>query len=132
MRATPTSRQLTARRVRALVLLSVLGAAAAAEEWHLLTVRHVECAAHGELTHADDAVLVAGSDRGVSAAPAREGGHRHEHGNLAIFTHALVQHFNPEGVAFTAPLELPSRPTSVVVAVQRLWSLAPKASPPLS
>lgn len=118
--------------MRALALVSLLGAAAAAEEWHLLSVRHVECAAHGELTHADDAVLVADRDEGVSAVPAREGGHRHEHGALALFTHALVPLVARAASTVASELQPPCPPAARFAIVRRLWSLAPKASPPLS
>lgn len=123
-----------ARRVAALGLVCLLAGAALAEEVHLATVKHVQCATHGEWTHEDALASAAPVERDTaSAAPTTAPRDQHDHGDLAVFGHAAELAPRP----LTSPRRRPalpasSTPASRVFETSRLWALAPKSSPPLS
>jgi hypothetical protein len=106
---------------------------------HMLLVRHVTCAEHGELVHADGAVDEASTDVQADAADVRAAGDRpardeHEHCAVAAGRHEPASVRRRAEVAST-----PDRPTSPPQRIERnvdahsnwaLHLLAPKSSPP--
>lgn len=129
----------TAGALSLLVLLAVTGAQLS-NTWHELTVRHVVCADHGEMTHVR---LSAGAKPGQQAAGAAAPGasaqdpalpEGHEHCALALIVQAGTQ---APARATTARF-LPPPPVGAthapltVIGPGRIFVLAsaPKTSPP--
>src|SRR5262245_36389135 len=79
----PVRRTRTAAAL-ALLCLAALLCGDAARGIHLLTARHVVCAAHGELVEADSPEGEIGSDEGgVTAAPTPADADHHDHCSVA-------------------------------------------------
>jgi hypothetical protein len=124
--------------VRRVALACCLAAAASVlgGQIHSVAVRHVECAAHGELQDAPTVVAVADAERrepGVEAAE-HEVSDGHEHCLVAVALRRLAsQKKVPPSVALLAPPEV-RRPVQAVlprpVTTGRTVLLAPKTSPP--
>ena len=125
-----------AARLLAVALVALIGTAPIASSWHELTVRHVVCAEHGELTHlrAPQALGVTPiHDFGSAKGQPTEALDGHEHCASGFIvrgrTHlsvirSVVRYTSPLAVIrdVCAPLASPGR--SFVLAS------APKTSPP--
>jgi hypothetical protein len=104
---------------------------------HLLTTRHVVCAEHGELIHADEGP-VASSQPGVAEkpqiAPGNATGHHHDHCDLAAARPRTTAAVAPPRAAQipsatpTTTIQRPDLPGTDGLAV---LIYAPKQSPPV-
>lgn len=127
-----------AARLLSLALAAVVVAAPVSSAWHELTVAHVRCAEHGELTHvatthASRIAVVRGLDTVEADAPAAGTGDAHDHCSLgsvvrgsmfSSFARTAVRYEPPAAVSRTKPVRA-IRPRRAFVLAS-----APKTSPP--
>jgi hypothetical protein len=125
-----------AAKLFAIALVATMLAAPIASSWHELTVRHVRCAEHGELTHVPTApglgVAPARSFASVDN-PGREAPDAHDHcSNGFIVRGRLDVSFARSPVRWAPPPVLARAVAEVVVSPGRAFVLAsaPKTSPP--
>jgi hypothetical protein len=102
---------------------------------HLLTTRHVVCAAHGELVEADSIVGSGVLDAaGVNALPAEDGADHHEHCSVAAApTRPLATTIAAAALSGVVP---PSQhfvtlPVPVASYGRLVLAYAPKQGPPV-
>jgi len=108
------------------VLASLLGTI------HEARTRHVVCAAHGELVHADATAKVADTAHSVVSEVPRTASHGDEHCSLASATHqSRVAPRTPllAVIAATDP-HVVLAPRTVALPHVSLYRTAPKTSPP--
>jgi hypothetical protein len=132
-------RRAKAARWLALAVLVMAGGTQLAASWHEMAVRHVRCAAHGELTHVRVAAQAATSDRRHEALPTTAGplesgtGDAHEHCAVALIVQTGIRapsapvatrHSPPPAATHLTPIAQPCPGRAVVLAS------APKTSPP--
>jgi len=109
------------------VLASLLGTI------HEARTRHVVCAAHGELIHADVTARVADTAHSVLSALPGAPSHGDEHCSLASATHqSRVAPRAPVLAVATAALDphVALAPRAVALPSAALYRTAPKTSPP--
>ncbi|HXI56444.1 MAG TPA: hypothetical protein VNO55_10315 [Polyangia bacterium] len=134
-------RRMRAARWLALAVLLMAGGTQLTASWHEMAVRHVLCAAHGELTHVKVAATTAasgaqrdqeGSSSYVSPLPT-EAADGHEHCAVALIVQSGIQAPSapvatacspPPAAIHLTPVALPTPGRSTVLAS------APKTSPP--
>jgi hypothetical protein len=100
---------------------------------HLLTVRHVTCAEHGELVHADAAApsqARRAAEHAVEAADA-PAGHTHEHCPFAWQHEQRIELVAPPAAPHGAAVAASPLPASAPLRSARLYRVAPKLSPPV-
>ncbi|MEZ4401807.1 MAG: hypothetical protein R3B06_17395 [Kofleriaceae bacterium] len=130
----------TSARIRRLALVAVLclvGQVVAL--FHLGLVRHVRCAAHGELVHADEVAVDDPVQATADQAPGdlaqlfnRSAAHgaEHEHCQLATDRTDVTVATALRVARPTATTEAVAVVRTAAVPVRALFRLAPKASPP--
>ena len=125
--------------MRALMLAILLLASHLASSLHMATVRHAQCAEHGEYTHAPE-IGIAVQAHGTAAhgprwdgRPAGRASDAHDHCVWFVFGRQEPLWFGASGALVVRPLETAVPPCAVesapICAIPR-YLLAPKQSPP--
>jgi hypothetical protein len=131
-----TTKASTAAQLLSFALVAMIVAAPIASSWHELTVRHVRCAEHGELTHVP-------ASQGLAPAPARDvasaegqatdvaDGHDHCANGFLVRGRLHVSVIRTL-VRFTPPPAVARQVRELTVSPGRAFVLAsaPKTSPP--
>lgn len=129
-------RRKLAARLLAAVSIAAIGFAQFSASWHEMTVQHVRCAEHGELTH-----IASLSHRAPAPTPRRDtiesadagaiDGHDHC-GFVFALRNAAPTTFVRVAVRFAPPPAVVERPAVPVPSTGRAFVLAsaPKTSPP--
>jgi hypothetical protein len=119
-----------------IALVATMGFAPIANSQHELTVRHVVCAEHGELTHVRATTGATGVDaRGIASVTKEEGdvAEGHEHCSSGFLVRARLHHSVIRSlVRYTPPPVITREVREIAVNPGRAFVLAsaPKTSPP--